>query len=209
MASETTFVHWRVVFSWGNARKRALTQNPLIGGFWSFGFLIYTLSCVKIKKKPPLYIFFVSLHVPDTDTTCILATKSFFWVTMKKKQKGVFWIINWYKKLIVTCNQGQPSEFLQCCAREKCRISGCHQHEDCNDIEYCDCDDGAPCPGGSVGVCYPGCRDQVQRWAKITFSYDWLFDFREAPVLWPKAVTVLARSTYAHRQAHQRLERSQ
>jgi len=37
---------------------------------------------------------------------------------------------------------------------------GCHQHEDCRDIEYCDCDDGAPCPGGSVGVCYPGCRDQ-------------------------------------------------
>ena len=66
------------------------------------------------------------------------------------------------KKLIVICNQGQSSEFLQSGAHEKGGIAGCHQHEDCRDIEYCDCDDGAPCPGGSVGVCYPGCRDQVQ-----------------------------------------------
>ena len=28
-----------------------------MGGFWSFGFLIYTLSCVKIMKNPPWYIF--------------------------------------------------------------------------------------------------------------------------------------------------------
>merc|ERR1711962_1789668 len=32
---------------------------------------------------------------------------------------------------------------------------------------------------------------------------------REAPALWSKAVTEHAKSTYAHRQAHQRLERSQ
>merc|ERR1712227_917512 len=32
---------------------------------------------------------------------------------------------------------------------------------------------------------------------------------REAPALWSKAVTEHAKSTYAHRQAHQRLERLQ
>ena len=65
MASETTFDHWKVVFSWGKVRKRALTENPLMGGFWSFRFFIFTLSCVKIKKNSPWYTFFVSLHVPD------------------------------------------------------------------------------------------------------------------------------------------------
>ena len=33
MASETTFDHQKVVFSGGKVRKRALTQNPLVGGF--------------------------------------------------------------------------------------------------------------------------------------------------------------------------------
>jgi len=55
----------------------------------------------------------------------ILAKRSYFeW--QWKQQKGVFWLISWDKKLIVTCNQGQPSEFLQCCTREKklnCRLS--------------------------------------------------------------------------------------
>merc|ERR1719429_355877 len=32
---------------------------------------------------------------------------------------------------------------------------------------------------------------------------------REAPALWSKAVTELAKSTFAHPRAHQRLERSQ
>ena len=33
LVSETTFDHWKVVFSRGKVRKRALTQNSLIGGF--------------------------------------------------------------------------------------------------------------------------------------------------------------------------------
>ena len=38
---------------------------------------------------------------------------------------------------------------------------GCHVHEDCNGNEYCECDEGTGCPGGSVGSCRLGCRDQV------------------------------------------------
>jgi len=37
---------------------------------------------------------------------------------------------------------------------------GCHVHEDCNGNEYCECDEGTGCPGGSVGSCRLGCRDQ-------------------------------------------------
>ena len=39
---------------------------------------------------------------------------------------------------------------------------GCHVHEDCNGNEYCECDEGTGCPGGSVGSCRLGCRDQVR-----------------------------------------------
>ena len=66
MASETTFDHWKVVFSWGKMRKSRFSQNPLNSRFWALGFLIYTLSCANFKKDPPWYIFFLSLLVPDT-----------------------------------------------------------------------------------------------------------------------------------------------
>ena len=66
MASETTFDHWKVVFSWGKMRKSRFSQNPLRARFWTFGFLIYTSSSANFKKNPPWYIFFVSVHVPAT-----------------------------------------------------------------------------------------------------------------------------------------------
>ena len=47
MASETTFDHWKVVFSWGKVRKRALTQNPLMGRFWSIGIQFYIHFCAR------------------------------------------------------------------------------------------------------------------------------------------------------------------
>ena len=50
MASETTFDNWKVVFWWGKARKTRFSQNPLNSRFSFFGFLIYTLSCAKLKK---------------------------------------------------------------------------------------------------------------------------------------------------------------
>ena len=52
MASETTFDNWKVVFWWGKARKTRFSQNPLNSRFSFFGFLIYTLSCAKLKKSP-------------------------------------------------------------------------------------------------------------------------------------------------------------
>ena len=50
MASETTFDHWKVVFSWGKMRKSRFSQNPLNARFWAFGFLIYTSSSANLKK---------------------------------------------------------------------------------------------------------------------------------------------------------------
>ena len=44
--------------------------------------------------------------------------------------------------------------------------AGCKKHENCADVEYCDCDEGSECPGGSVGSCLNGCRDLVD----IVFS---------------------------------------
>ena len=64
MASETTFDHWKVVFSWGKMRKSRFSQNPLNPRFWAFGFSIYTSSSSNFKKDPPRNIFFVALHVP-------------------------------------------------------------------------------------------------------------------------------------------------
>ena len=53
MASENTFDHWKVVFSWGKMRKSRFSQNPLNSRFWALGFLIYTLSCANFKKDRP------------------------------------------------------------------------------------------------------------------------------------------------------------
>ena len=44
MASETTFDHWKVVFSWGKMRKSRFSQKPLNPRFWALGFLIYTFE---------------------------------------------------------------------------------------------------------------------------------------------------------------------
>ena len=66
MASETTFGHWKVVFSWGKGRKMTFSQNPLKTRFWASGFWMSILSSANFKKDPPRNIFFVSLHVPAT-----------------------------------------------------------------------------------------------------------------------------------------------
>merc|ERR1719234_2838183 len=54
------------------------------------------------------------------------------------------------------CND--PSKPLCDLPTNVCK-AGCKEHENCADIEYCDCDEGSECPGGSVGSCLPGCRD--------------------------------------------------
>ena len=66
MASETTFDHWKVVFSWGKMRKSRFSQNPLTSRFWAFGFSIYTSSSANFKKDPPWNIFSLSVHAPAT-----------------------------------------------------------------------------------------------------------------------------------------------
>ena len=59
MASETTFDHWKVVFSWGKVRKRALTQNPLNGGFWSLGIQFFIHFGARKSKKITMDYFFL------------------------------------------------------------------------------------------------------------------------------------------------------
>ena len=63
MASETTFDHWKVFFSWGKVRKRALTQNPLMGGFWSLGIQFYLHFCARKSKKNTMEHFFLLMYV--------------------------------------------------------------------------------------------------------------------------------------------------
>ena len=65
MASETTFDHRKVVFSWGKMRRSRFSQNLLNARFWAFGFLIYTSSSANLKKSTMIH-FFVSLHIPAT-----------------------------------------------------------------------------------------------------------------------------------------------
>ena len=66
MASETTFGHWKVVFSWGKGRKMTFSQNLLIARFWASGFWMSILSSANFKKDPPWYIFSLSVHAPAT-----------------------------------------------------------------------------------------------------------------------------------------------
>ena len=66
MASETTFGHWKVVFSWGKGRKMTFSQNPLKTRFWASGFWMSILSSANFKKDPPWKIFFLSVHAPAT-----------------------------------------------------------------------------------------------------------------------------------------------
>ena len=96
MASETTFDHWKVVFSWGKMRKSQFSQNPLTSRFWAFGFLIYTSSSTNFKKKIHRdTFFFVSVHVPATSVVycnenlrwstgeCIIVYYSAQWVIVQ------------------------------------------------------------------------------------------------------------------------------
>ena len=66
MASETTFGHWKVVFSWGKGRKMTFSQNPLNSRFWASGFWMSILSSANFKKDPPWNIFSLSVHAPAT-----------------------------------------------------------------------------------------------------------------------------------------------
>ena len=75
MASENTFDHWKVVFSWGKMRKSRFSQNPLNPQFWAFGFSMYTSSSANFKKDPPWYIFSLSVHAPATSDK-VLQNKS-------------------------------------------------------------------------------------------------------------------------------------
>ena len=70
MASETTFGHWKVVFSWGKGRKMTFSQNPLSSRFWASGFWMSILSSANFKKDPPWKIFFLSVHAPATSGVC-------------------------------------------------------------------------------------------------------------------------------------------
>ena len=73
MASETTFDHWKVVFSWGKMRKSRFSQNPLNARFWAFGFLIYTSSSANFKKDPPRNIFLSqSMFLPLVLCNCLI-----------------------------------------------------------------------------------------------------------------------------------------
>jgi len=66
MASETTFGHWKVVFSWGKGRKMTFSQNLLIARFWASGFWMSILSSANFRGDPPWKIFFLSVHAPAT-----------------------------------------------------------------------------------------------------------------------------------------------
>ena len=58
MASETTFDHRKVVFSWGKVRKTRFSQNPLNFRFWSLRIWFYIYFFARKPKKLPLEIFF-------------------------------------------------------------------------------------------------------------------------------------------------------
>ena len=75
MASETTFGHWKVVFSWGKGRKMTFSQNPLKTRFWASGFWMSILSSANFKKDPPWNIFSLSVHAPATSAACCEKTK--------------------------------------------------------------------------------------------------------------------------------------
>ena len=50
LASETTFDHWKVVFSSGKVRKTRFSHNPLNSRLLALGILIYTLSYANFQK---------------------------------------------------------------------------------------------------------------------------------------------------------------
>ena len=58
MASETTFDHWKVFFSWGKVRKRALTQNSLVARFSIFFVVTREVICQKMAPILNPFNFF-------------------------------------------------------------------------------------------------------------------------------------------------------
>ena len=85
MASETTFGHWKVVFSWGKGRKMTFSQKPLNSRFWASGFWMSILSSANFKKDPPWKIFFLSVHAPATSG----CKPKVLWVAGLEGQGGV------------------------------------------------------------------------------------------------------------------------
>merc|ERR1711990_864696 len=86
------------------------------------------------------------------------------------------------------CND--PSKPLCDVPTNVCK-AGCKKHENCADVEYCDCDEGSECPGGSVGSCLNGCRDLG------------------SSCTMPDVLVVSARCTSARLRGSQRLRRLQ
>ena len=65
MASETTFDHWKVVFSWGKMRKKGPNSKPphlLILIVWILS--LHIIIC-QLQIKSTVIHSFCSLHVPD------------------------------------------------------------------------------------------------------------------------------------------------
>ena len=95
MASETTFGHWKVVFSWGKGRKMTFSQNPLSSRFWASGFWMSILSSANFKKDPPWNIFFLSVHAPATSALKMTAREAeiqWRWFRMSLfRHSGHFW----------------------------------------------------------------------------------------------------------------------
>ena len=104
MASETTFDHWKIVFSWGKVRKARFSQNPLNSQFRAHGFLIYTLSFANFKKihrdtfffshsmfLTLVYIICISCNTCITWTTCITCMTSIACITSNIQISGPWW----------------------------------------------------------------------------------------------------------------------
>ena len=104
MASETTFDHWKVVFSWGKMTKVNFSQNPLNARFWAFGFLICTSSFANFKKihrdtfffshsmfLTLVYIICISCNTCITWTTCITCMTCIACITSNIQISGPWW----------------------------------------------------------------------------------------------------------------------
>ena len=77
MASETTFDHWKVVFSQGKVRKRALTQNPPHGWILiSWNPILYSFLCTKTKRFTMDNFF--SLDACSSSTWCSIQNSEYF-----------------------------------------------------------------------------------------------------------------------------------
>ena len=98
MASETTFGHWKVVFSWGKGRKMTFSQNPLSSRFWASGFWMSILSSANFKKDPPWYIFSLSVHAPATSDQFLNVVREiqFKFIRVASKTKTRSWKVSFW-----------------------------------------------------------------------------------------------------------------